>query len=265
MNLLFIGDVFGRPGRQILKNKLPELKHRYQADVCIVNAENASGGSGLLPEAADEILNAGADALTLGNHTWSKKDIQKVFEKSDRVIRPANYLAHSANPTPGKGTCIVEAAGKRIGVMNLLGRVFMGSVDCPFQCADQRISDFGDDVDYIFLDFHAEATSEKIAMGWYLDGRVAAVVGTHTHVATADNRVLPGGTAYMTDVGMTGPHESVIGVKTESALHRFLTGRPARFEPAKGDVQLHGVHIVLDPNTGLAKSIERIDEREKNE
>jgi metallophosphoesterase (TIGR00282 family) len=261
MQILFIGDIFGSPGRKIVHDHLAHLVERYQIDLLIANAENAAGGFGLTPAIADDLFALGCDVLTTGNHVWDKREIIDYFNsvngdpsaQARRVLRPANYVAGSPGTGHYQG---VTKKGQSYAVINLQGRVFMQQTDDPFRKADELLKQITSKV--IVVDMHAEATSEKIALGWYLDGRVTAVLGTHTHVPTADNRVLPQGTAYQTDVGMSGPFDSVIGVQKEQVLHRFLTGMPGRFEAAKGDPRLCGVVIECDEATGRAHSIQRI-------
>jgi metallophosphoesterase (TIGR00282 family) len=261
MQILFIGDIFGSAGRKIVRDHMPHLVDTHKVDLVIANAENAAGGFGLTPAIAEEFFDLGCDVLTTGNHIWDKREIMDYMNSADgssdsrprRLLRPANY----AEGVPGTGIFEgVTKAGQQYAVINLQGRVFMQTHDDPFRKADSLLAQLKSKV--IVVDIHAEATSEKIALGWYLDGRVTAVLGTHTHVPTADTRVLPGGTAYQTDVGMSGPYDSVIGVQKEQILQRFLTGLPARFEAAKGDPRLCGVLIACDPNTGRATSIQRI-------
>jgi len=260
MRILFIGDIFGRPGRNIVKDRLPGIVRDHQINLIIANGENSAAGFGITPALAEELFELNIDVITTGNHVWDKREIVDYFQLVEgnghgparRVLRPANYPADM----PGSG--VYEGIKGQIpyAVINLQGRVFMASNDDPFRTADQLLQKIKAKV--ILVDIHAEATSEKISMGWYLDGRVTAVVGTHTHVPTADERVLPNGTAYVTDVGMTGPYDSVIGVEKEQILHRFLTGLPSRFEAAKGDPRLCAVLVECDPNTGKANSIQRI-------
>ena len=261
MRLLFIGDIFGRPGRTIVRQHVQRLVSEHKVDLVIANAENSAGGFGLTPQIAEELFELGIDVLTTGNHIWDKREIIDYFNdtKSERysqiqrVLRPANYPAG----TPGVGLYQGTARnGVRYAVMNLQGRVFMSNIDDPFRVADELLKQVAAKV--IFVDIHAEATSEKVALGFYLDGRVTAVVGTHTHVPTADERVLPGGTAYQTDVGMTGPYDSVIGVQKEMIIQRFLTNLPMRFEPATGDVRLCATLVECDELSGRARRIQRI-------
>jgi metallophosphoesterase (TIGR00282 family) len=261
LHILFVGDVFGSPGRRIVREHLPHVLEHRHVDLVIINAENAAGGFGVTPAIADELFDLGAHVLTTGNHIWDKKEIieymQSVPADSDarprRILRPANYVVG----TPGYG--FYQGAlptGQAYAVINLQGRVFMGSSDDPFRVADALLKEITAKV--IFVDIHAEATSEKMALGWYLDGRVTAVIGTHTHVPTADERVLPGGTAYQTDVGMSGPYDSVIGVEKELVLNRFLTGMPGKFEAARGDARMVAALIECDGATGRASSIQRL-------
>jgi 2',3'-cyclic-nucleotide 2'-phosphodiesterase len=259
MRILFIGDIFGRPGRTIVKERLPGLVKDQKIDLVIANGENAAAGFGITGPLAEELFELGIEVLTTGNHVWDKREIVDYFQMQDgdhgparRVLRPANY----PSDMPGHGVYEGKKNGIAYAVINLQGRVFMASNDDPFRIADQLLKEIKARV--VLVDIHAEATSEKISMGWYLDGRVTAVVGTHTHVPTADERVLPGGTAYITDVGMTGPYESVIGVKKELVVARFLNNMPVRFEPASGDVRLCAVVVDCDEATGKARKIERL-------
>jgi len=261
VRILFIGDIFGRPGRAIVRDQVPGLLEQHAIDLCIANAENAAGGFGLTPAIAEEFFDLGVDVLTTGNHVWDKRELTDYFNAAAsepysparRVLRPANYPAG----TPGTGLFEgTTRSGCAYAVLNLQGRVFMPAIDDPFRVADELLAQIAAKV--VFVDMHAEATSEKMAMGWYLDGRATAVVGTHTHIPTADTRLLPGGTAYQTDVGMTGPYDSIIGVQKELVLQRFLTGLPARFEAASKDVRLCAVLVDCDPHTGRAHSAERI-------
>jgi len=243
MNIFFIGDIVGAPGRRAVEELLPRVVDHYFIDLVVANGENASGGLGITPQVADQLLSQGIDLLTSGNHIWKHKEILPYLEETDRLLRPANYPPE----TPGRGFAIVEtAAGERAAVLNLEGRVFMSPLECPFRTAEQVLASLPKEVKVILVDMHAEATSEKQAMGWFLDGRVSAVVGTHTHVQTADERVLPGGTGYITDVGMTGPVDSVIGMKKEIILERFLTQRPQPFKVAAQNIQLQGVILKID-------------------
>lgn len=252
MRILFVGDVYGRTGRQMIETYLPRLKSHYRPSITIVNGENAAGGRGITEEIYKFIMASGADVVTLGNHAWDNKGIFEFIESAQKMVRPANF----PEGTPGKGIVYVNFNGQEVAVINLQGRVFLPAIDCPFRKADELIVEAKQRTPIIFVDFHGEATSEKMAMGWYLDGRVSAVVGTHTHVPTADARLLPQGTAYMTDVGMTGPYNGIIGVKRETVIGRFLDAMPARFESESGPGQLCAVIIDLDPKTGKATKIQ---------
>ena len=254
MKILMVGDVFGEPGRAAVKKLLPKLRQQHAIDLVVVNVENAAAGFGVTPQIAREVLDQGADVMTSGNHIWDKKEIVEYITKENLLLRPANFPAG----TPGVGHVTVKAGPHRVAVVNLMGRVFMSAIDCPFRKADEILNELTKETRVVLVDMHAEATSESVAMGWYLDGRVSAVVGTHRHVQTADERVLPGGTAYITDLGMTGPIDSVIGVDKDLILQRFLTQMPVRFETAKGPAALHGVVITVDPETGRASDIVRI-------
>jgi len=253
--LLFIGDIVGRPGRELVRRAVPALVIRHEIDLVIVNGENAAAGFGITPDLADDLFEWGVHVITGGNHTWDKKEIFPYFAREPRLVRPANLPAGA----PGLGRYVAKAAnGVSVAVINIMGRVFMTAIDDPFTVVLNEIDAVRDQARLIFVDFHAEATSEKVAMGWHLDGQVTAVVGTHTHVATADDRVLPGGTAYITDVGMTGPHDSVIGVERTAIIQRFLTALPQRFETATENPRLNGVIVEADEATGRAISIERL-------
>lgn len=255
INILFIGDIVGKPGRNALARVLGRLREEHSVDLCIGNAENAAGGFGLTPEVADDLFSLGVDVLTSGNHIFDKKEIIDRLARDGRILRPANY----PRETPGVGSALVHTAGgEPVGVLNLMGRVFIDSIDCPFKTADEEIEKLGKTTKVIFVDMHAEVTSEKSAMGWYLDGRVSAVVGSHTHVQTADDRILPKGTAYLTDAGMTGPSDSVIGIKTENAISRFLTRLPKRLETANGISRVCGALVAVNRETGMAEKIVRI-------
>lgn len=256
VKLLFIGDIIGKPGREALSRELHRIVDRHMVDLVIANGENAAGGFGLTQETAQDLFKCGIQMITSGNHIWDKKDSLEYINREARIVRPANY----PEGTPGRGTTIVKTpGGTKIGILNLEGRVFMNNLDCPFRCADREIAKLKEETPIIFVDFHAEATSEKASLGWYLDGRVSAVIGTHTHVQTADERILTEGTAYMTDAGMTGAFDSVIGVKKEEAIQKFVTQRPSKFEVAKKDLRINGVVIEVNESTGLALSIERIN------
>ncbi len=255
MRILFIGDIVGRPGRELVRQAVSGLVEHYAVDLVIANAENAAAGFGITRELGDQILEYGVDVMTSGNHIWDKKEALDYIGAEPRLLRPANFPAGA----PGNGSYLARTrADQPVGIINVMGRVFMTPIDDPFQVVLREIEALRERTRVIFVDFHAEATSEKIAMGWHLDGRVTAVVGTHTHVQTADERILPGGTAYLTDVGMTGPHDSIIGVEISAALGRFLTGMPARFETATGNPKLHAVIIDADERTGRATDIERL-------
>ncbi len=252
MNILVIGDVVGDAGTEMFLEKIDGLKRQYAIDFCIVNAENACSNNGISRRKAEMLLENGADVLTLGNHAFRQKDAESLLAHNNRIVRPLNF----PEGTPGKGVTVLEACGKKIAVINALGRCYMDYMDCPFRGIDSVLQNL--QADLIFVDFHAEATSEKISMGWYLDGRVTAVFGTHTHVQTADEWVLPKGTGYITDVGMTGPAFSCLGVKKEITIERFLTCLPRRFEFAEGKSQLCGVVFCVSNETGKTESIERI-------
>jgi len=257
MRILFIGDVFGQPGRRIVKELLPALVGEYGPDLVLANAENAAAGFGITPPLVEELLDMGIAVLTSGNHIWDKKEIYAYLnEHTDgRLLRPANY----PHNVPGHGLYLGKTrSGFGYAVLNLQGRVFMSPIDCPFRTADEQLTKIPAEVKLRIVDMHAEATSEKVSMGWYLDGRVTAVVGTHTHIPTADETILPHGTAYITDLGMTGPYDSVIGIDKKLVIQKFLSQLPVRFEVAKGDVRLHAVLIEADPLTGRALSIQRI-------
>jgi metallophosphoesterase (TIGR00282 family) len=254
MKLLFVGDIFGHAGRAIVADHLADIRVAQAIDVVIANVENSAAGFGITPNVADELFRCGIDVMTSGNHIFDKRDIYDYFARAPRLLRPANY----PRGCPGAGVYIHETkAGVRCAVMNLQGLVYMANIECPFRKADELIAALPADVKVRFIDFHAEVTSEKMAMGWYVDGRVSALVGTHTHIPTADTRILPGGTGYQTDCGMTGPYDSVIGVEKAAVLQKFLTGMPARFEPAKGSVELHSVIIEVDEQTGKTLAIKR--------
>jgi metallophosphoesterase (TIGR00282 family) len=259
MKLLFLGDVVGKPGRRAVRSVLPGIIGREDIAFVVANCENVAGGAGVDPSSAEELLGAGVDVLTSGNHIWRKKEVVSYISAERRgiLLRPANFPPE----TPGVGWTVRETAGvTRIAVLNLIGRVFMDSVDCPFQAAQRIVPELRAQSDVVFVDMHAEATSEKGAMGWMLDGQVAAVLGSHTHVQTADERILPAGTAYLTDAGMCGPTESVIGVRRELVIHRFLTHMPAKFDTAGGPAIVQGAVVDIDESTGLARSVRRVQE-----
>ena len=255
MKVLFIGDIFGEPGRRALARAVPRLVAQRQIDIVIGNGENVAGGFGITPELAEELFDLGLSVITTGNHAWDKKEILDYFPREPRLLRPANY----PSGVPGNGSVVVESAGgEQLGVLQLMGRAYMPTLDCPFQVAKKELAALKKRTAAVIVDMHAEATSEKMAMGHYLDGEVVAVVGTHTHVQTADDQILPKGTAYLTDIGMTGPLHSVIGVKKELAIEKFLTGMPRRFEVASGPAVFCAVLLELDARLGKALSIERI-------
>jgi metallophosphoesterase (TIGR00282 family) len=258
MNILFIGDVVGSPGREAIKKLLPGLKKEYALDFVIANAENAAGGSGITSKVSQELFDSGVSALTSGDHIWKKSEIFELIAKEERILRPINFPAGA----PGSGVGIFKADnGIPIGVINVQGRVFMEALESPFTTVSAAVEQISKNVKIIVVDIHAEATSEKVALGWYLDGRVSAVLGTHTHIQTADEKILPKGTAYITDAGMTGPYDSVIGRKVENVLAKFITSVPVRFEVALENIQLHGVVLDIDENTGKALSIVRIQKK----
>lgn len=258
MKILFIGDIVGSPGREAVKKLLPGLKEEYCLDFVIANAENAAGGSGITARVSQELFDSGVSVLTSGDHIWKKREIFEVLRKEERILRPVNFPVGA----PGFGSGVFKTRGDfKIGVINVQGRVFMEALDCPFQAISNAVESILKDTNIIIVDIHAEATSEKVALGWYLDGKVSAVLGTHTHIQTADEKILPGGTAYLTDAGMTGPYNSVIGRKVENVLERFITAVPVRFEVALEDIQLHGAVMDIDKNTGKALSITRIQKK----
>jgi metallophosphoesterase (TIGR00282 family) len=258
MKILFIGDCVGKAGCAIVRQYLKHLQEDLAVDLTILNCENAADGFGVTPKIAHQFFDWGIDVLTSGNHIWDKKEILSYLGKNSRLLRPANYPPGN----PGHGVTTVKSrSGEEVAVMNLQGRVFMPATDDPFRVVDAELAKLPKHVKVIFVDMHCEATSEKVAMGWYLDGRVSAVVGTHTHVPTADETILPGGTAFLTDVGMAGPFNSIIGVVKEDALRRFLTSMPAKFETASQDARLNAVLVDIDSHTGKARSIERIHRR----
>jgi 2',3'-cyclic-nucleotide 2'-phosphodiesterase len=254
MNILFIGDIFASAGRSIVADRLHSILSTEYIDLAIANAENSAGGFGITPLIAEELFRLGLEVLTSGNHIWDKREIYDYLDREPRILRPANYV----DDLPGRGYTVVRARnGVQVAVINVQGRSHMQPIDCPFRKADQIIDAIDPAVKVRFVDFHAELTSEKMAMGWYLNGRVSAVVGTHTHIPTADTRILSGGTAYQTDVGMTGPYNSIIGVDKDIILKRFLTSVGSRMEAARGGVELHAVIVDVDEATGKARSIKR--------
>lgn len=255
MNLLFIGDIFASPGRRFVAETLPEIVEAENIHLTVANAENAAGGFGLTPMVAEELFSMGVDVLTSGNHIWDKKELLEYLDRQPRLLRPANY-------PPGMAGCGVYAGrardGSAVAVLNLQGRTHMPPIDCPFRKADEILAALDPAIKIRIVDFHAELTSEKMTMGWYLAGRVSAVIGTHTHIATADTRILPGGTAYQTDAGMTGPYDSVIGIDKAIVIRRFLTSTPVRMEAARGKVELHGLIVEVDNATGKAVAARRV-------
>ena len=257
MKILFIGDVVGSPGRTAIAKLLPGLKKELGLSFVIANAENIAGGSGITPSTVKELFDAGVNVLTSGDHIWKKAGTEELVNSDDRIVRPANYPSGA----PGAGWNLFNVNNLKVGVVNLNGRVFMDPIECPFKSALAAYEDLIKQTKIIIVDIHAEATSEKVALGWYLDGKVSAVLGTHTHIQTADEKILPNGTAYITDVGMTGPYDSVIGRRVDNVLHRFLTCLPTKFEVAEGNVQLHGAVVDIDESTGKARSIERIQRK----
>ena len=255
LTILFSGDVVGEPGRRDIQKLLPELRKLYKANLCIVNGENAAGGSGLTPKIFNDIREAGADVVTSGDHVWDNKEILSIMGAETRLLRAANYPSRVI----GFGSVIVEtSSGGKVAVLNLMGRTFMKDLDCPFRAAEEAVEKLRKETPVIFVDIHAETTSEKIAIGRFLDGKVSAVVGTHTHVQTADEQIFPGGTAFLCDAGMTGPHESILGREIEPIIQRFLTQVPQRFDVAKKGIRLNGALVQVDAQTGRALSIERV-------
>jgi hypothetical protein len=258
MNILFIGDIVGSPGREAVKKLLPQLKKEYDLKFIIANAENAAGGSGITRKVADELFDSGVDVLTSGDHIWKKREIFEFINQDERILRPVNF----PDGVPGRGHGVFKTKDNlKVGVINVNGRVFMEALECPFRKTLSASEVVASETRVIIVDMHAEATSEKIALGWYLDGKVSAILGTHTHIQTADERILPQGSAYITDVGMAGPCDSVIGRRIEDVLERFLTAIPTRFEVAKENIQLQGVVLDIDEDTGKARSIARIQKR----
>lgn len=254
MRILFIGDIFASPGRTIVADRLAQIVTAEYIDFVIANAENSAGGFGITPLIAEELFAMGIDAMTSGNHVWDKRELYEYLDRQPKIVRPANYTSD----LPGRGVTVVRSKKNvPVAVINLQGRTHMPPTDCPFRKADQILAELDPSVTIRFVDFHAELTSEKMAMGWYLNGRTTAVIGTHTHIPTADTRILPGGTAYQTDCGMTGPYNSVIGVDKDIVMRRFLTGVPSRMEAARGGVELHAVIIDADETTGKATAVRR--------
>lgn len=255
MKVLFVGDIVGNPGRKTARRVIPILKKERNIDFCIANGENTAGGLGITNAVAQELYGMGFDALTLGNHTWSKTEAMMFLDDDTRIVRPANFHPD----LPGNGSTLIKGNNMTLGLINVQGRTFMDNIDCPFRAADNEIAYLRDFTKNILIDFHAEATSEKTAMGWYLNGKASCVLGTHTHVQSADERILPGGTAYITDVGMTGPRDGIIGVERGAVIDRFIKNLPAKFHVAAGAVQFNSVLIEIDDMTGKAISIERIN------
>ena len=254
MKILFVGDVMGRPGRQALKDHLVDILEQKGIDLCIANAENSAGGNGITPPLVEELLDLQIDVLTSGNHIWDKKEVLNYFDVQPRLLRPANYPPAA----PGQGIFVGRTRNDiQYAVINLQGRIFMSPIDCPFRKGEELLEQLSKEVKVILIDFHAEATAEKQALAWYFDGKVSAVVGTHTHVVTADEQVLPQGTAYITDVGMTGPHDSIIGVNKGIIVSKFISQVPVRFETATGDVRINAVELEVDAHTGLARNVQR--------
>jgi len=255
LRVLFLGDVFGKPGREVLKKKLSVIVEENNIDFVIANGENAAGGIGITPEICKTLFEMGINVLTSGNHIYKKKEIYEYIEQQPYLLKPANYPP----ATPGSGHCVTsDKKNNKVAVINVCGRIFIDYLDCPFRCMDEILNRIREEIQIIIVDFHAEVTSEKVAMGWYLDGRVSAVIGTHTHVQTADERILPGGTAYITDVGMVGPRNSVIGVRKENIIKRFITMMPQKFTVADDDYLINAVVIDIDEKSGRANDIKRL-------
>jgi len=258
MKILFIGDIVGSPGREAVNKLLPGLKKEYQLDFVVANAENAAAGSGITSRVADELFDSGVDVLTSGDHIWKKREIFEFINQDERILRPLNFPAGA----PGRGAKVYKTQnGSKLAVINLQGRVFMEALECPFKTGRAEAEKLAAETKVIIVDIHAEATSEKVALGWYLDGKVSAICGTHTHIQTADEKILPGGTAFITDAGMTGPYDSVIGRRVEDVLERFITAVPVKFEVADSNIQLHGAVVDIDEKTGKANSIVRIQKK----
>ena len=261
MRVLFVGDIVGEPGRKIFQKLVPEIRAAQRIDYVVVNGENSAGGAGITPSTAAELYAAGADVITSGDHLWDQREVNQLLQQDPRFLRPANYPSHVS----GRGSCIVSKPGlPPLGVMNLQGRTFMANLENPFVIGAELAAQLRQDTKAILVDMHAEATSEKIAMGWHLDGQVSAIIGTHTHVQTADERILPGGTACLTDAGFTGGHDGVLGREVAPVVQRFLTLTPQRFGICKTGLQLNGCIVEIDPQTGRALSIQRVSERIPN-
>ena len=255
MNVVFIGDIVGRPGRETVRRMMPWVRETYRPHVVIANGENAAGGRGITAAIAHELFEAGVHGITMGNHTWDQREIFDFIDNEPRLVRPANLPPG----TPGRGFSVIRASGKELVIVNLIGRTFLPPAECPFRTVDAILGELKDGRKCVLVDFHAEATSEKIAMGWHLDGRVSVVLGTHTHVQTVDSRILPGGTAYVTDVGMTGPRDGVLGMKRDQVLRKFLTGLPSRFEVEEGGKwQFNALFVEIDETTGFASDVRLI-------
>lgn len=255
MNVLFIADIYGSPGRKAVRDLIPELVDAMSIDFVIGNVENAAAGFGVTKDIIEELKGLGLECMTSGNHIWDRRESLPLLDSEPLLLRPHNY----PQGVPGTGSKVFQTrGGVKVGVLNMMGRVFMREIECPFRTGEREVARLREETPIIFLDFHAEATAEKVALGWYLDGKISALVGTHTHIQTADERILPQGTAYLTDAGMTGAYDSVIGVRKELAIQKFLTQLPTRFEPATGDVRLCGVHLDVDESTGRCRHIERI-------
>ena len=255
MKVLIVGDVVGNPGRKAVKKFIPEIKKTSGFDFCVANGENAAGGVGITNAVAHELFDCGVDVITLGNHTWSKREVMMFLDEDKRIIRPANFHPD----LPGNGSTVIEGDNKTLGIINIQGRTFMDNIDCPFKAILKEIEYLKGYTSCIIVDFHAEATSEKVAMGWHADGKVSCVIGTHTHVQTADERILPAGTAYISDIGMTGPRDGIIGMEREIVLERFIKNLPSKFFVAGGPVQFNSVLTEINESTGRALSIERIN------
>ena len=258
MKILFIGDIVGQPGREAVRHIVPKLKKEHNIDFTIANGENSAGGNGIIRRTANELMDCGIDVLTSGDHIWKNRETQGLLDETQYILRPANY----PEGAPGKGYNLFDLSlGKKIAVINLLGRVFLSTIDCPFRTADRIIEEVSKQTNIIFIDFHAEATSEKVALGWYLDGKISCLAGTHTHIPTRDYRILPNGSAYITDVGMAGSHDSVIGVNKEPVIERFLSQLPTKFKPATEDIWVQGIIVTIDPETGKSTDIIPVDEK----